>query len=135
VVELIPQLVENGRVIRAWHGINGSLVPPQLISTLGIAPGFLVEAIEPGSPAEKIGLRGGNFRIVIGVKEYLLGGDVITRVNDVRLTDHDTVTRIARSLKVGDTITLEYSRQGQLHKAEVVLPERPILLGDIKRFH
>jgi len=134
VQELLPQLIEQGRVIRAWHGINGRLVPPPFTLTLGIAPGFLVETIEPGSPAQKMGLRGGTFPVVIGVEEYLLGGDVLTQVNGEHLTDMDTVLRIARSLKVGDTITLEYWRNGGLYTAEVVLPERPILPGDARRF-
>jgi S1-C subfamily serine protease len=135
VRELVPQMIEKGRVIRPWHGINGQIVPRELMFTFGVAPGFLVETIEPGSPADKINLHGGTFRIVIGVQEYLLGGDVITKVNGERLTDMETVARIARSLKVGDKVELEYWRSGQLKTAEVILPERPILPGDVIRFH
>ena len=132
--EFVPQLIKEGRVIRAWHGINGRIVPPQLIFTFGIMPGFLVETLEPGSPAEKINLRGGTLPVVIGVQEYLLGGDVITKVNGEQLTDMETVARIARSLKVGDKIKLEYWRNGKPHTAEVILPERPILPDDVRRF-
>ena len=134
VRELVPQLIKEGRVIRAWHGINGRIVPPQLMYTLMISPGFMVETIEPGSPAEKIGLHGGTLPVVIGAQEYLLGGDVITKVNGEQLTDIETVARIARSLKVGDKVTLEYWRNGKLHTVEVILPERPILPGDVRRF-
>jgi S1-C subfamily serine protease len=134
VRELVPQMIEKGRVIRPWHGINGQMTPRELALILGLAPGFLVETIEPGSPAEKINLRGGTFRIVIGLQEYLLGGDVITKVNGERLTDMETVARIARSLRVGDNVKLEYWRSGELHTAEVVLPERPVLPGDLMRF-
>jgi S1-C subfamily serine protease len=135
VRELVPQMIEKGRVIRPWHGINGQIVPRELMFTFGVASGFLVETIEPGSPADKINLHGGTFRIVIGVQEYLLGGDVITKVNGERLTDMETVARIARSLRVGDKVELEYWRSGQLNTAEVILPERPILPGDVIRFH
>ena len=135
VQELMPQLIEHGRVIRAWHGINGRIVPPPFVFTFGIAPGYLVETIEPGSPAEQIGLRGGTFPVVVGNDEFLLGGDVISEVNGEKLTDMDVVFRIARSLKVGDTIKLKYHRNGRSHTAEVVLPERPILPGDTRRFY
>jgi S1-C subfamily serine protease len=135
VQELLPQLIEHGRVIRPWHGINGVIVPLPLVFTLGIAPGYIVETIEPGSPAEKIGLRGGSFPVAIGNNEFLLGGDVISEVNGEELTDMETVFRIARTLKVGDTIKLKYYRDGTQHTAEVVLPERPILPGDTRRFH
>jgi S1-C subfamily serine protease len=132
--EIITQLLEHGRVIRAWHGINGKLVPPILQFALGIQSGFLIETIEPGSPAEKLGLRGGSLPVVIGVQEFLLGGDVIIKVNGEHLLTMDAVTRIARSLKVGDKLTVEYWRAGQVKTATVILPERPMLQGDFRRF-
>jgi S1-C subfamily serine protease len=132
--EIISQLLKNGRVIRAWHGINGKLVPPILQYAVGPQPGFLIETIEPGSPAEKLGLRGGSLPVMIGTQEFLLGGDVITKVNGERLVTMEAVTRIARSLKVGDKLTLEYFRGGQSNTATVILPERPVLQGDFKRF-
>jgi S1-C subfamily serine protease len=134
VHDLVPQLIKDKRIIRAWHGINGRIVPPQLMYTIGIAPGFMVETVEPGSPAAKIKLRGGTFPIKIGLEEYLLGGDIITKVNGQALTDIETVARIARSLKVGDKIKLEYWREGKTYSTEVVLPERPILPGDVRNF-
>jgi serine protease Do len=134
VRELVPQLIKEGRIIRAWHGINGRIVPPQLMYFMGGVPGFMVETIEPGSPAAKIDLRGGTLPIKIGLEEYLLGGDVITKVNGEPLTDIETVARIVRSLKVDDKIQLEYWRGGRVHTAEVVLPERPVLPGDVRRF-
>ena len=134
VHELVPQLIKDGRIIRPWHGINGRIIPLQLMYFMGGAPGFMVETIEPGSPADKIDLRGGSLPIKIGLEEYLLGGDIITKVNDEPLTDLGTVARIAQSLKVGDSVKLEYWREGQMHTVEVVLPERPILPGDVKHF-
>jgi S1-C subfamily serine protease len=132
--DIISQLLKHGRVIRAWHGVNGKLVPPILQLALQVQSGFLIETIEPGSPAEKLGLRGGSLPIVIGAQEYLLGGDVVTKVNGERLSSIEAVARVARSLKVGDRLTIEYWSAGQLKTAEVVLPERPVLQGDFKRF-
>jgi len=134
VKELLPQLIDEGRVVRAWHGINGRILPFPLAMTLGIPPGFLVETIEPGSPAEAIGLRGGNYPVVLGGQEFILGGDILVSVNGEPLTDMETVSALARSLEVGDTVALEYLRDGIERRAEVVLPERPMLPGDVRRF-
>lgn len=134
VRELVPQLVAEGRVIRPWHGIHGRLVPPMLMYILGIAPGFMVETVEPGSPAEEIGLRGGRLPVAVGADQFLLGGDVITRVNGEPLKDMDTVIRIVKAFQVGDRVALEYRRDGMTLSAEVVLPERPLLPGDVQRF-
>ena len=133
-MELLPELIEKGRVSRAWHGINGAIVPMPFVFVLGIPPGYMIETIEPGSPAEELGLRGGTFPIVVGNNEYLIGGDVISEVNGEEMTDMETVYRIARSLNVGDTIEIKYYRDGELQTASVQLPERPLLPADIQRF-
>jgi S1-C subfamily serine protease len=100
----------------------------------GTSPGFLVETVEPGSPAEGIGLKGGSFPVMLGGDEFLLGGDVVISVNGEMLEDRDTVNRIAGSLRVGDTVELEYVRDGEYFSAEVTLPERPQMPGDVRRF-
>jgi serine protease Do len=134
VRELAPELIEHGHVSRAWHGINGRMVPFPLAMVLGIPPGFLVETIEPGSPAEETGLKGGSFPVTLGGEEFLLGGDILISANGEELSDMETVNRIAGSLEVGDTVELEYLHDGELMHAEVVLPERPLLPGDVRRF-
>jgi serine protease Do len=134
VREVAAELIADGHVSRAWHGINGRMIPLPLAMTLGLPPGFLVETIEPGSPAEEIGLNGGSFPVVLGGEEFLLGGDILLSVNGEPLTDVETVNRIARSLEVNDTVALEYSHNDRLMRAEVILPERPILPGDVRRF-
>jgi len=134
VRDLLPELIEQGHVSRAWHGINGRIVPFPLAMVLEIPPGFLVETIEPGSPAEQIGLRGGSFPVVIGGQEFLLGGDMLVSVNGEPLDSMESVSRIARTLRVGDEVELEYLRDGELMSAQVVLPERPMLPGDVRRF-
>jgi S1-C subfamily serine protease len=137
--DLAAKIIADGRVIRPWYGIYGRVLNPELQFLLGMgfgmpfAHGLLVETVEPGSPAEKIGLRGGDFPVVMGVDEYLVGGDIIIKVSGEELKDTETVVRIVRSLKVGDTISLEYYRGGEKHTAEVTLPERPVLPGDIRR--
>ena len=134
VRESLPELIEHGHVIRPWHGINGAIVPMPFVYALGIPPGYMIETIEPGSPAEELGLIGGSFPVWVGGTEFLLGGDVISHVNGEPMTDMEAVFRIARSMKVGDTIEVNLFRNGFPLTIEVVLPERPVLAGDLQRF-
>ena len=133
--EILPQLVAKGHVSRPWHGIYGTVVPALLHFLLRapIADGFLVETVEPGSPAEAIGLKGGILPVKIGGREFLLGGDIILSVNGTPLTTVEATLAVARGMKVGDTLHLRYSHFGEftIHEADVVLPERPVLAADI----
>ena len=130
---IVPQLLKHGRVIRPWHGINGKVITKKMYSLLKFPSvyGFMVESVEPGSPAELLGLRGGKLPVRIGGDEFLLGGDIITKVNGVPLDDPLNLAAIVGSLAVGDTMELEFFRDGKIQKIEMNLPERPILLGDL----
>jgi putative serine protease PepD len=132
---IVPELVERGRVIRAWHGIYGRMVDPELLRFFNVplVEGFLVETVEPGSPAEAAGIRGGAVPVIVGAETFILGGDIITKVNGSAIRDIQTVMWLVSRLKVGDTMTVEYVRDGETFTAEAVLPERPILPSDIAR--
>jgi serine protease Do len=130
---ILPSLLERGRVVRPWIGFHGQLVEDTLRDLLRIplVEGLLVEAIEPGSPADRAGLRAGQLEIAIGGREFLLGGDIVTEVNGKRLTSDDKLAEAMRALAVGDTLRLTVFRQGEYIKVEYVLPERPVLPGDV----
>lgn len=137
VSDVMAKLREHGRVPRPWHGINGQLVDP-LLSTFfnfPLHPGFLVETIEPGSPAETVGLRVGTLPVNIGPREFLLGGDILTSVNEIPLESEDAIERAIDSLEIGAEVKLRYWREGSTNEIKVILPERPILPGDIARPH
>jgi S1-C subfamily serine protease len=129
--EIAPQLIAKGHVVRPWHGINGKIVPDLFIAFFEMPAGLLVETVEPGSPAEKIGLRGGLLPMTIGSEEYLVGGDIITSVNGETLATLDDVLRVVHSLKVGDELTVNVWRDGEERTVKVTLPERPVLPGDL----
>ena len=94
--------------------------------------GFLIETIEPGSPAHQAGLQGGGLSITIAGTEFLLGGDIITDLNGQSLNDVEKFAELIRSLKVGDKIHLTLYHEKKTRKVEFILPERPTLPRDLR---
>ncbi|MDH4267255.1 MAG: trypsin-like peptidase domain-containing protein [Deltaproteobacteria bacterium] len=129
----IPELIKEGRVIRPWVGINGKYVEKDAIAILNVplTEGFLIETVEPGSPAQKAGLRGGALPVSIAGMEILLGGDIITHINEKTINSPEMAVKIFQSFKVGQKIAIQYIRRGKKNKANFVIPERPILPSDL----
>jgi S1-C subfamily serine protease len=133
VKQVLPQLVQQGRVIRPWLGVSGKVIGKEVqdLLKLPLVDGFLVETIEPGSPAAKAGLHEGELLIAIAGEEFLFGGDIIMAANGKELDDTEKFAQFMRTLKVGDTVRLTLYHDGTTRQVEFNLPERPILPGDV----
>lgn len=130
---VLPALIRDGRMIRPWLGFHGSMVGAELrkVLKLPLTDGLLVEVVEPGSPAEIAGMRGGEIEFTLGTISLLLGGDIITSVNGVPTTDADKIAPIMRGVKVGDKLKMSVFRDGETREIVYTLPERPLLPGDL----
>jgi S1-C subfamily serine protease len=133
VQTLLPALLNTGRVIRPWLGIQGHLVAPVLkdLLRLPLTDGLLIEVVEPGSPAEQAGIRGGQLDLVLGGKALLLGGDIITHLNGAPVDTPERLTGAMRSLHVGDSLQVTLFRRGQTQEMTLTLLERPLLPLDV----
>jgi len=133
VKEALPSLVLQGRLIRPWLGFHGQFIDHNLQRMLRIPleVGFLVEVVERGSPAEQVDLRGGNLELTIAGYEFLLGGDIITKLNGTPLTTPENIIAALAELRVGSTVNLTIFRGGKYVDVRYTLPERPLLPGDI----
>jgi serine protease Do len=130
---IIPELVKHGRVIRPWLGISGKLIEKELMNiiNLPLVDGFLIETVDPGSPAHQAGVQGGELPLTIAGMEFLLGGDILTEINGQTLDHPDDFLEAIGSLKVGDKVSLTLFRSKETRNVELTLSERPILPGDI----
>jgi serine protease Do len=133
VKAVLPALIKNGRVIRPWLGFDGTLISAELkrLLNLPLADGLLVEAVEPGSPAEGAGMRGGQLEVTMGTTSILLGGDTVTSINGTRMDDPQKLASILRALTVGDKVKLTVFSDGKVRDVEFVLPERPLMPSDL----
>lgn len=128
----LPQLIEKGRVIRPWVGVGGKYINKELgeIINIPMVDGFLVETIDPESPAERAGLRKGHLPVTVGGTEFLFGGDIIIAGNGKRIDSLEEMVKFARSLNVGDRVRLTLYYKGETREVEMQLSERPILPAD-----
>jgi S1-C subfamily serine protease len=134
VKAVLPSLLTHGRIIRPWLGVQGKLIAPALLEFLRapLTEGLLIEVVEPGSPAERAGLQGGQLDLIIGGKALLLGGDIITHLNGRQINTPEALAEAMRALKVGDSVRLTIFNDGRTREVDVVLPERPLLPQDIQ---
>lgn len=136
------ELIESGHVSRPWHGLYGQITTPQIMQILGMpltewygeSMGFLVETIEPGSPADRAGLLGGNWPVRWGGTEVLIGGDIITYVDGQRIDSMDVALGIVGALEIGDVVELTVLRDGREITKTIEIEERPILEGEMDLF-
>jgi S1-C subfamily serine protease len=129
----LPALLSQGRVIRPWVGFHGQLVDRDLkdLLKMPLVDGLLIEAIEPGSPAEASGLKGGRLELELEGRAYLLGGDIVTTINGRAIDSAEALAEAMRTLRVGATIALRVFRAGSYREVHYALPERPLLPGDM----
>jgi S1-C subfamily serine protease len=129
---VLPELLAHGHVSRPWFGIQGQFVLPILkeMLRLPLVDGLLVEAVDPGSPAERAGLQGGGFELTLNGHPILLGGDIITAVNGTRLDTPESLGPVLEQLRVGSTLHITLMRAGHEHSLDVVVAERPDFSSD-----
>ncbi|XP_020255700.1 LOW QUALITY PROTEIN: protease Do-like 1, chloroplastic [Asparagus officinalis] len=115
---IVDQLVRFGKVTRPILGIK--FAPDQSVEQLGVS-GVLVLDAPPNGPAGKAGLqptkRDSYGRLILG--------DIITSVNDKKVSSGSDLYRILDQCKVGDTVMVEVLRGDHKEKLPVVLEPKP----------
>ena len=130
---ILKDLREVGRVVRPWLGLQGRGIDSKLagIVRLPLTPGYLVEIVYDGSPADRAGVRGGNLSVVVQGEEYLLGGDIVTSIQGTPIRNHLDYVAKVRGLKPGQRIKLTIVREGQPRELTLTVAERPRLPSDL----
>ena len=126
-------LIKDGRVIRPWFGIDGSMIDGELrqIFALPMTDGFLVEAVEQNSPAYLAGISGGRLPVKVGLRSLILGGDIIVAINDIEIKDYESLQRGLNTVKIGNKLRLKIFRMGKIVTSEFMITERPLQPGDV----
>ena len=125
--DVATQLITTGRVARPWLGITGISVTPVLARELylDVDNGVMVVEVISGSPADEAGLRGGHRSAIISGMRVLLGGDIITAINSVGVSDMEGMVRTLNEFNVGETIFVQVYRDRRTVEVPVVMSEIP----------
>jgi S1-C subfamily serine protease len=109
-----------------WLGIEGSNVTPAIAQTLGLQEpsGFLIFSVEPSSPAEVAGLRGGDSVVTIEGSPVVLGGDVIVAVDNIQIQDAQDIEAQLSQKSIGDVIEFSVVRGSSTEEIDVELGAR-----------
>jgi serine protease Do len=111
-ISVYDQIVKNGRVTRGSIGVTfqEELGTNQItLKSLGAPHGVVIGSVEPGSPAEKAGLK---------------GGDVISSINGAPVkTGNDLVNPIA-SAPIGSKVKITYYRDKELKETTASVEDR-----------
>jgi serine protease Do len=108
IADVVPQLREGGTVARGYMGVQMAELPEAARKAIG--QGVLLAEVEPGGPAEKAGLR---------------GGDLVTKVGDREVLETRDLLRAVSGKAPGTAVEVTYVREGKSRTARVTLGERP----------
>jgi S1-C subfamily serine protease len=123
--QIAQDLITEGRVRRASMGVEARVLTPGVAEALHLPvnEGLMLERVNPGGPAEKAGLRGGDRLAILGMRRILLGGDVITAIDGRPIAGQMDLNLALNRKRPGDTVTVEYYRGGQKMQAQVTLSD------------
>jgi Do/DeqQ family serine protease len=109
---VMDQLVRTGHIERGWIGVGGQDVTPDLMAGLQTrhSEGAVISAIQPGSPADRAGLR---------------IGDLVLAVDGATITSWQHLLNNIALAKVNSEMSLTIERQGRTLTVPVtVAPQR-----------
>ena len=104
------EIIATGSVTHAFFGLQTLPIPPVAAEQAGVPGGLYVRAVTPGGPAAQAGLQ---------------AEDVITHINGEPATSNVQLQELTLTKKPGDTVSLDYWRNGHTAKTSVTLGIQP----------
>lgn len=121
------QIKEFGEVRYAWLGIQGQTITSDMAQAfdLPVDNGVLVARVVPDGPADKAGIRGGDREASVQGQMFVVGGDIITRVDGTSVPTMAELIGTIDEYEPGDTVKLTIVRDGNEQTVDVTLEQRP----------
>ncbi|MDZ7266374.1 MAG: Do family serine endopeptidase [candidate division KSB1 bacterium] len=110
--QIMTQLIETGKVVRGWLGVNIQSVDEEVAREMKLptTDGALVTRVMPGSPAEKAGMQEEDF---------------VVTINETPIRDQNHLMNVVASYRPGTTVRVKLIRDGRERVLTVKLGKRP----------
>ncbi len=111
--DVMSQIIEHGRVIRGWLGLELQNLSPQLAESFGLNDhtGVLVAGVVRQSPAYQAGVR---------------PGDIILNFDDKAIHDAKTIQNYIASNKPNTEVYISGLRRGKKFELQAKIAQRPV---------
>lgn len=115
VKSVLNELMNKGKVIRPWLGVQVQAVDKTWADYLGLqnTEGALVVGVVSGSPAERAGIR---------------RGDVVLEIAGRKIKTPDELVSAVKEQKIGSKVDVLIWRDGKLVRVQVLINEKPAKL-------
>jgi 2-alkenal reductase len=128
--QILPTLISGEDYEYAWLGISGASITGEVAQAMDLpagAQGVLIISVAQSGPAAEAGLRSSREVLTVAGREYPYGGDIITAIQGVTVTDMgDLITYLVENTRPGDQVTFGLLRSGgERGNVSVTLGARP----------
>ncbi len=108
VETVVGQILSTGHAEHPFLGVEPQPITPALaqILHLPVSSGLLVAKVDPGTGAAKAGLKGGSTEVTVAGESYVVGGDLIARVDGEAVSSLARLRDLVSAKLPGDTMTL-----------------------------
>lgn len=110
--QVAQELIKTGKVTRGYIGASSQNITPQMAKAFNLpnATGVIIASIATNGPAAQAGVQ---------------VGDILTQVNEVNITDVNTMVSAVAQLKPGESVKMTILRNGQTLELKTTAGERP----------
>ncbi len=111
VKSVMDGIIANGHVIRGWIGVEPQEITPDLAENFGVKEneGTLIAGVIRGGPADKAGVK---------------PGDILTLVNETKVTDRVVMMNLIAQLPPNQNAKLTFLRKGKPLTLNVLIGTR-----------
>jgi S1-C subfamily serine protease len=127
VRRVVADLIKEGRVLRAWMGVEGIDLTPTLASALKLPvdKGLMVTRVYRGTSAESAGVQGAREYKILRNYRIPFGGDIITEIDGKPVASQVELDLALESKRPGESVRMAFYRDRTRNQKTIVLMEQP----------